>query len=161
MKSKLNAALNCKIKDVNNQSRQFSPSVFKSGGKTNSDSKQVLRVQERIEAIQNQEIATLKKVIRIQRAIIRRNGVVISDGKYSLSESSNGNRQHPPLKGGNIAEGKLLKGMKRYEAPTVSSILHTSPKRSVDHQSVHIDLKSGAAVELQREAKKILRELGK
>ena len=125
------------------------------------DSKQALRVQERIETIQNQEIAALKKVIKIQRAIIKRNGAAVSNGKLMCSPNSNINRKHPSIKGESVAGERLSKGMKRYEAPTVCSILHMSPKLSTNNRLSHFDLKSGAAIELQEETKKILSVFGK
>ena len=125
------------------------------------DSKQVLRVQERIETIQNQEIAALKKVIKIQRAIIKRNGAAVGNRKFLCSQNSNMNKKHPSIKGDCVAGERLSKGMKRYEAPTVCSILHMSPKHSTNNRFSHIDLKSGAAIELQEETKKILSVFGK
>ena len=156
LKSQLYAATSPRQGSVNYRNQPFfSSSVFRTDGKNNVDSKQVLRVQERIESIQKQEIAALKKVIKIQRAIIKRNGILVDSMNNLHSQNSNVNKQDHLLKGECTSEGRLIKGIKRYEAPTVSSILHTSPKRSLHHSAY---LKSNASLELQKEAKKILKE---
>ena len=132
-------------------------------------------VQERIEEIQRQEILALKKVIQIQKAIILRNqGTFVANNTKILNNhehrvelsTTEGETSFLFEKGRSDIGDACVQSKIRvhpksrskarcpgYETPTISSILHSSPKRTSTKD------RNSTRNALKREAMRILQEL--